>query len=401
MAQRWLLVGVLGVLAVPAPAYPVVERISFAAREDGAGYAVRFHASERFQAYSEPRLTADNRLELVLFDAELAGACRQDDPEGPVRAYALRPERGHLYVQLELDEGVRIEAVAYRERGSNDLILGLTYAPEPTPAGLVRPVALGTQAARAVAGTGGDLPPGDVRARWQLDTIVIDAGHGGQDTGAVGAGGLREKDVTLAVARKVGRALEAQLGVRVVYTRDDDYFVTLKDRGHIANRAGGKLFVSIHANAAENSGGSGTETFFLGMHKTEAARHVMDRENSVIRYESDTDHYDTLDQQALIVQTLAQSAYMRNSEELAELIQAQFTDGVGRKNRGVKQAGFYVLWSASMPAVLVELGFVTNPQEAAFLRGEAGQDELASAIFRAVRAFKTQYEKGLDLVVRQ
>ena len=181
----------------------------------------------------------------------------------------------------------------------------------------------------------------------------------------------------------------------------DDRFITLRDRGRIANEAGGKLFISIHANAARNRSAQGTETYFLGMHKTDAAAQVMDRENSVIQYENDPTAYDGLNEKALIEQALAQSAYMRSSEQLAGFVQEQFTGNLGRINRGVKQAGFYVLWGASMPAVLVELGFVTNSQEAAFLQSENGQIYLASAIFRAVRAFKTQYEKGLDLGVAQ
>jgi N-acetylmuramoyl-L-alanine amidase len=241
----------------------------------------------------------------------------------------------------------------------------------------------------------------DARARWRLDTVVIDAGHGGHDAGAIGPGGLREKDVVLQVALRVGRYLEALLGVNVVYTRQDDRFITLRDRGRIANAAAGKLFISIHANAAYNRSAQGTETYFLGMHKTEAAERVMERENSVIQYEKDPTAYDGLDQRALIEQALAQSAYMRSSEELAGLVQEQFTGQIGRIDRGVKQAGFYVLWGASMPAVLVELGFITNAQEAAFLQSENGQIYLASAIFRAVRSFKTQYEKGLDLSVHQ
>ena len=230
--------------------------------------------------------------------------------------------------------------------------------------------------------------------------VVIDAGHGGHDSGAIGGGGLREKDVVLSVALMVGQYLEELLDLKVVYTRKDDRFITLRNRGKIANEAGGKLFISIHANAARNRTGHGTETYFLGMHKTDAAQHVMERENSVIRYESDPNAYAGLNQAALIEQTLAQSAYMRGSEHLAGLVQQQFTQRVGRVDRGVKQAGFYVLWGASMPAILVELGFVTNAQEAAYLKSENGQIYLASAIFRAVREFKAEYEKGLDLVIR-
>ncbi len=139
----------------------------------------------------------------------------------------------------------------------------------------------------------------------------------------------------------------------------------------------------------------------MGTHKTDAAKHDMERENRFIQYEDDASAYDGYNEKALIEQALAQSAYMRNSEQLAGLVQQQFTGQVGRINRGVKQAGFYVLWGASMPAILVELGFVTNAEEAAFLQSENGQIYLASAIFRAVRQFKNQYEEGLDLSAHQ
>jgi N-acetylmuramoyl-L-alanine amidase len=208
---------------------------------------------------------------------------------------------------------------------------------------------------------------------------------------------LREKDVTLAVARQVGAYLEERLGVRVVYTRSDDQFIPLQDRGHSANEAGAKLFVSIHANASPSPAAHGTETFFLGMHKTDAARKVMERENSVIELENDPEHYQTFTQEALIRQVLMQSAWMRQSEHLAGNVERQFGERVGRKSRGVKQAGFFVLWNAAMPSILVELGFVTHPEEAAFLRSAAGQDYMASALFRAIRDFKEQYERSLHL----
>ena len=197
---------------------------------------------------------------------------------------------------------------------------------------------------------------------------------------------------------KLGDYLESNLNVNVVYTRETDEFVELRNRGRIANEAGGKLFVSIHANSAPNRSAYGTETFFLGPYRTEAARRVMETENRVVLLESDPEHYDRLDEDALIRQTLAYSSYLRKSEELADLIERQFEERVGRNSRGVKQAPFYVLWSASMPSILVELGFLTNRDEARFLASDDGQTYLASAIFRAIRDFKEQYERGLNLI---
>ncbi|MDE2996637.1 MAG: N-acetylmuramoyl-L-alanine amidase, partial [Bacteroidota bacterium] len=162
-------------------------------------------------------------------------------------------------------------------------------------------------------------------------------------------------------------------------------------------QAGGKLFVSIHANSAPDRRAKGTETFFLGLHKTDAARRVMERENEVIFLEEDASAYEEYDARNAVLQTLTQSAYMRQSQALAEGIEDQFENRAGRSSRGVKQAGFYVLYGASMPSVLVELGFLSHPGEAAFMRSEDGQAYLASAIFRAIRTYKSEYDQGLHL----
>lgn len=398
-----VLLGLVGSLPASA-AEPLVERISFTPRADGQGLVVRVHLNGPVQAYREPLLSRDG-VEMILFNTRLGRTFRQDLPPAPVARYAAEPQSEHLLLRFQIDPRTPVEATAYRDRASADLLISLTFserpvAAQPGDAPPVRPVAQTSRPAEATEAGGAAAAQeevGTAAARWRLDTVVIDAGHGGKDHGAI-ANGVREKDVTLAVARKLGRYLEDQLGLDVVYTREDDRFIELKERGHIANQAEGKLFISIHANAARSRAAQGTETYFLGMHKNEAAQSVMERENSVIQYESDPDQYRDYDEQKLILQTLAQSAYMRKSEELAGEIEGQFADRVGRRSRGVKQAGFYVLWSASMPAILVELGFLTNPREAAFLRSDAGQTYLASAIFRAVRDFKQQYEKELNLV---
>ncbi len=397
-----------------APA--LVERISFAERADGQGYVVRVHAQGRIGAYAEPRVSGAE-LEWTLFNADLAGSFNEGAALGPVQDYSVEAERGHLVLRFRLRSAEPIEAAAYRDRESADLLLGLSYAGDepsalPTPATALagseeRPTWAGRTPMRETAAPSPDraeAPPAAGRGsaageRWKLNTVVIDAGHGGKDPGAQ-AHGLREKDVTLGIALKLGRYIEEKMpGVGVVYTRSDDRFVTLRDRGHIANQSGGKLFVSIHVNAARNRAAEGTETYFLGTHKTAAAQKVMERENAVVRLEENPEQYEDLDEQKLILQTLAQSAYMRQSEHLAEAVQEQFTQRVGRKSRGVKQAGFLVLWGASMPAILVETGFVTNAKEARFLGSDEGQTYLASAIFRAIRDFKEDYERGLNLTL--
>ena len=234
-------------------------------------------------------------------------------------------------------------------------------------------------------------------SQWTLDTVVIDAGHGGWDEGAFGLGGTLEKDLALDLAKKLGKLLTENLSVKVVYTRTDDRFISLAERGRFANQAGGKLFLSIHANSSKYRSARGTETFFLGMHRSDSAKVVMERENEVVKLESDGDQYQKLTQASLAQQALAQSSFMRHSEMLAEAIQRQFREGAIRRDRGVKQAGFYVLFGASMPAVLIELGFLTNPYEEKFLASDAGQTTMANAIFRAVESFKLEYEKTLQI----
>lgn len=246
---------------------------------------------------------------------------------------------------------------------------------------------------RAAPALAGEPPPGapgepvfytlDEADRWTFDTVVLDAGHGGHDVGAT-ANGIREKDVTLGVVRRLAPMLEA-LGLRVVLTRSADVFVPLRERGRLANEARGKLFVSVHVNAtATGAAARGTETYILGLHKSAAAEAVMLRENAVVRYEDDASGYGALTSADLAELALTGSAYLRTSEGLAAQVEEAFR-AQGRLSRGVKQAGFYVLWSAAMPSILVETGFVNDPREAAYLASDRGQAEIARAIHAAVR----------------
>lgn len=357
-----------------------VTRISLTERSDGLGYVLRIHTNEKVQAFSDVRPSGQSSYEITLFGSSVSSAYAEPDLPSPVLHSQLRRESGNLIVRFGLSGSYDVSV--YRDRGSTDILVGLAASAEPIS---VEPVALQPKG-----------PTDSARKRWLLDTIVIDAGHGGKDPGT-GAFGIREKDVTLAIAKKLGGYLEEELGVRVVYTRDDDRFVDLYDRGKIANESGGKLFVSIHANAARGRTAKGTETYFLGMHKSTAAREVMDRENAVINLEANPDQYAEYTKEGHIRLALAQSAYMHQSEMLASRIENQFSSRVNRQSRGVKQAGFIVLWTAAMPAVLVETGFITNREEARFLSSESGQTYIASAIYRAIRDFKVAYEKNLNL----
>ena len=395
-------------MGASATAEPAVERVSVTQRSDGQGFVIRFHLDSPVTAYSEPREIGSDRVEMILFNTGLSSLYVNEDIGEPILTYSEEEAGGHVIFRFTLDPSTPLVASAYRDRGTEDVLLGLTHSMDlpGTPAAEARtalPVPIKRASFEGEISLDEPGAESERRAtaegeRWMLDTIVIDAGHGGRDTGAA-ANGVREKDVVLATALKLGEYIEDNLGINVYYTRQDDRFIELQDRGKIANAHGGKLFISIHANAAANTRAHGTETFFLGMHKTDAARKTMELENSVVRFESDPDQYEEMDEESLIRMELTRSAYMRKSEEFAGLIEKQFSDRVGRASRGVKQAGFYVLWGASMPAVLVELGFVTNRSESDFLKSESGQAYMASAIFRAVRDYKQQYEKGLSHVL--
>lgn len=374
-------IGLVG--AAPATAQIQIRDMELAERSDGEGYVLRVQATERIQAFSVPERPNDDAVvEWTLYDAAM-GEDVDLPTGGPITRVETDTVDGHFTLRLHLNENEVIRTDAYRDGASDDLLLSLRSATQ-TAAGQIADDA--ARSAREIAES--------ARERWRLDTIVIDPGHGGQDHGAT-ANGVREKNIVLDVAQKLGGYLEEHLDVEVLYTRTDDTFIELEERGRFANEHGAKLFISIHANSAGSSRAYGTETFFLGPSKTESARRVMERENSVIRYEEDTDVYDEYDDQELVRATLTQSAYLRQSQDLAAQIENQFAERVNRRSRGVKQAPFYVLWGASMPAVLVEMGFLSNGSEANFLSSDQGQTYMASAIFRAVRDYKEQYERGM------
>lgn len=229
---------------------------------------------------------------------------------------------------------------------------------------------------------------------WRIDRIVLDAGHGGKDPGTVGVGGVYEKDVVLDVTKRLGRLIEKRMpDVEVIYTRNEDRFLSLKERTQLANAKNGKLFVSIHANANHRSSARGFETYLLRPGKTEDAISVAERENSVIKYEESTAYYEKYDNEKLILATMMQSAFMKESEELASMVQDGLDRNIRSRNRGVKQAGFYVLWGTSMPNILVEIGFLTNPTEGRKLQSGSYQQQVAEGIFKGLEEFKSKYEK--------
>lgn len=245
------------------------------------------------------------------------------------------------------------------------------------------------------------VPPVDLsgkKEKWKFDVVVIDPGHGGKDAGAIGANKTIEKEINLAIGLKLGKLINTYLpDVKVVYTRKTDTFVELNKRGKIANDAGGKLFISIHCNsvAGKKKAPNGTEVYLLRPGKTQDAIEIAEIENSVISYEEDPKKYKELTDENFILVSMAHASYMKYSEKFAELVDINFRNKLDINSRGVKQAGFYVLVGASMPGVLIETGFVSNERDAAFIRSDKGQNNIASSILDAVKSFKTYYEKAM------
>jgi N-acetylmuramoyl-L-alanine amidase len=225
--------------------------------------------------------------------------------------------------------------------------------------------------------------------------VVIDAGHGGKDPGNLGTGrySLTEKDVTLDVSNKLAAYITKKMpDVKVILTRTGDSFPKLSSRVKIANNAEADVFISIHCDAFTTENAQGCGTYVMGMHKTEESLNSAMRENASIfkedNYEDNYDGFDPNDPDTYIALSLRQNVFLDNSLQLGSLIQNQFRDKVGRKDRGVRQAGYYVISFTSMPSVLVELGFLTNPNEEDFLQSEDGRTYMASALFRAFRDYR-------------
>ena len=239
-----------------------------------------------------------------------------------------------------------------------------------------------------------------------VQVVVIDAGHGGEDPGALGKAS-KEKDIVLPIALKVGQYIKENFSdVKVVYTRDKDVFVPLHERADIANEAKADLFISIHANWSEMNKVNGTETYALGAHRSEQNLEVVMKENSVITLEEDyTIHYEGFDpksSESYIIFSLMQNIHLGQSLAFATAVQNQFRDRAMRVDRGVKQDIFLVLWKTTMPSVLIETGFISNPTEEKYLKSEEGQTYLASAIFRAFKEYKTDIEsKSLFTTVQK
>jgi len=231
---------------------------------------------------------------------------------------------------------------------------------------------------------------------YKLKTVVLDAGHGGRDPGAM-VGKKMEKDIALGIILKLGHYIEKYMpDVKVVYTRDSDFFVPLYKRAEIANKIKADLFISVHANICGTPSIHGTETYALGLHRTEDNLEVAKKENSVILLEKDhTTRYEGFDpnsSESYIMFELVQNEFLDQSLMFASDVEDQFRTRAGRRDRGVRQAGFLVLRETSMPSVLIETGYMSNKKELNYLESDNGRAIIASAIFRAFRKYKETIE---------
>lgn len=233
-------------------------------------------------------------------------------------------------------------------------------------------------------------------------TIVVDAGHGGKDPGSI-SHKVQEKKITLAIAKKLGKMLQDSIkNVKVIYTRSTDKFIELHERPKIANRNKADIFISIHCNHNGSSRPYGSETYVMGLHKSNGNLDVAKRENSAILYEDDYDKkeeyegFDPNSPEAHIIFSFYQNAFLDQSLHLASYIETQLSKRKKmNKSRGVKQAGFLVLWKTAMPSVLVETGFISNTKERLYLSSSKGQDEVAHSILKAVKKYQT-YLKSIN-----
>ncbi|HEX9006768.1 MAG TPA: N-acetylmuramoyl-L-alanine amidase [Bacteroidota bacterium] len=350
------------------------------------GMVIRIPSSPQFTDV-EHWVRQDGWLYVTIAGAKAdVAALGRTEPEGLVRKVVAIQSPGSVQLSFKL-RSTPESAELSRDPENGDILFtlrtpGAVKPPEPAPEPAVAK----------------DLE--EKRDRWALDVIVIDAGHGGRDWGAIGVTGVKEKDVTLGVALKLGKLIKKQLSdVRIVYTRSDDRFIELDRRGKIANANGGKLFISIHCNSLPRKPNPtrGFEVYLLRPGRTSEAVSIAARENSVVQMEEGYEKkYQQLTDENFILVTMAQSAYVKSSEVFAGILQDEMESRAGVPNRGVKQAGFYVLVGASMPNVLVETAYLSNRQDEKFLKSESGQQKIAESIFSAVKKYKGQYEKLLE-----
>jgi N-acetylmuramoyl-L-alanine amidase len=376
-----------GVVKATHPPLPTTYDIPAIAMEPKAnGLVIRIRASRPLPDV-ESWLRQDGWLYVTVADARADTlAIMRMKPEGLVRQIVAIQSTGSVQLTFKLAGKIAATEIIRDER-SHDILVSIR------PHGNEDKALLERKRREIQAGLEAQ------RNRWRLDAIVLDPGHGGHDTGTIGVGKTREKDITLRIALKLGKLLQQRMkDVKVVYTRKDDRFVELDRRGQMANESDGRLFISIHCNSLKKkpSNTRGFEVYLLRPGRTEEAIEIAERENAVIELEEGyQERYQELTEENFILVTMAQSAYLKASEVFADILQQELEDHLAIPNRGIKQAGFYVLVGAAMPKILLETAYLSNREDERFLKSEAGQQQIAEAMYQAIKRYKEEYEKLL------
>jgi len=339
------------------------------------GTLIRIKSKKQMPKY--PSSIKDDKLYLFLSGVSVKpGLEKEAKPEGLIKSIYRRQVSGNVQFEFDLKQGYSVHET-FNDDQSNDLFITIHNEKLKT--------------------TTTDIT--DDKAKWLFDTIVIDPGHGGKDPGAIGVGKVKEKDINLDVGLKLGEIIKKKMpGVKVIYTRDDDTFIELYKRGKIANEADGKLFISLHCNslAKKPSPASGFEVYLLRPGRTKEAIAIAEFENNVIQYEDKPDRYQKLTDENFILVSMAHSSYMRYSEKFSDILNKTWKSNVKIPSRGIKQAGFFVLVGASMPSVLVEMGFLSNREDEKYLNSSRGQSEIANAIFDSVFEYRKFYNETMQ-----
>lgn len=406
---RFLTIALLFSLASLFPpaqtlAQPALERLSLAERSDGKGYVIRFHLSEAADSFRVKQPQPD-LIQMMIYSEELNPVDFSEPGNNRlIRKIEYHNNQSGFGIDIFLNDSEYYKIQSYPDRNNSHLLIALERSTEQVVKARTAnqdfiywlDYQMAAETSVDMTFSGMDEALLNLRNGNGINVIVLDPGHGGNDPGAINRRlGIYEKDITLAVALKVGEYINTYMpDVKVVYTRDDDRHVELSERGPIASREYGDLFISIHANSvANNTTAHGAEVYILGLARTESALASMKRENSAANL-GDRGEVLELTEDQLLIYELANAGNMAVSDRLAGMIEDQFSSRAQRRSRGVKQAGFQVLWDLPMPSVLIELGFITNPNEAQYMTSEYGQAILASAIFRAIRDFKVELEKS-------
>jgi N-acetylmuramoyl-L-alanine amidase len=344
------------------------------------GTLIRIKTTKRINMYSSSIL--EGKLLFLVSGVSIDPNFKSEfKPTGVIRKLKIKSVKGNRQLEFTLKNGASIDnsmQSASKDVDSDDILI-------------------------AIQNNALDKFKKDISAekeKWNFDVLIIDAGHGGKDGGAVGITGVKEKNVNLKVALELEKIIKKKMSdVKVVQTRSTDKFIELAERGKIANKNHGKLFISIHANSLgrKRRNVRGFEVYLLRPGRTQEAIKVAEFENSVIDFEKDKAKYKELTDENFILVSMAHSANMRYSERFAGILNKNWTGGVKTiPSRGVKQAGFYVLVGASMPSVLVETGFLSNKTDEAYLNSKKGQKAIANTIYKSIVNYRKFYEKQMS-----